>query len=86
MKKHLEDRIGIAYPIFRMETGVDDVIHIKVQIVELNPAWIRLSYINWNLNALDDMLLFFNDVYHNKRILVRQPTIKGWDSHLCYSC
>jgi hypothetical protein len=86
VKSSAADGIRVAYPIFWVETGVDDAIHVKVQIVILYPIWIRLSCIDWNLHALDDTLLFFNDVYHNKRILVRQPPIKSRDSHLCYSC
>lgn len=38
--------------VFRMSTGMDDSIHIQIEIIKLHIIWIWFTGINRNLDAI----------------------------------
>lgn len=47
--------------VFRMSTGMDDSIHIQIQIIKLHIIWIRFTGINWNLYTIAFFWLWRNN-------------------------
>ncbi len=68
-----------------METRMDNAIHVKIKVVKFKPIWIRLRSINWHSNLLYNLQLFFHHIHHSQWVLVCQPSIKSWDTHLSHT-
>lgn len=47
----ISDKNGYVL-VFRMSTGMDDSIHIQIQIIKLHIIWIRFTGINRNLYTI----------------------------------
>jgi hypothetical protein len=58
-----------------LEAEVDNGIHIKVEIIELDAIWV------WQ-GGVDALSFIFTSFNHNGRILVCQPPIERWHTHL----
>jgi hypothetical protein len=60
-------------------------VHVEVQIIVLQPIRVSFSGVNWHRDSLNDLHFVLDTVDNDKRILVRQPSIKCRDSH-CDCC
>lgn len=76
---------GEAYPILRVEAGVDDPVHVKVEIIVLEPVRVRLGGIDRDLHAINLDLLLLHHIHHHHGILLRQPAVERRDSHCAAS-
>lgn len=54
-----------------MKTRVNDSIHVKIEIVELDTVRVRAGGVDWDRNAADIKRRFFHDVGDCKRIPLR---------------
>lgn len=64
-----------------MEAGVDNPVHVEVQVVVFDVVGVGLAGVNGDGDSIDDNRLFLNDVDHHHRVLLGQPFIEGRDSH-----
>jgi len=70
-----------------VEAGVDDAIHIEVEVVELEAVGVGAAEVNGDEGAgleLHGLLLL--RVGHRQRVAVRQPPVERGDSHLRLTC
>ena len=64
-----------------MSAGVDDPIHIQIQIIKLHIIWIRFTGINWNLYTVAFFWLLLHAVDNDGRVLAAEPAEERRDSH-----
>jgi len=60
-----------------VKTGVNDAVHVQVQVVELHAIRIRFRNIN---SAVAGVLL--HNVDDRERVPIREPPVKRWHSHI----
>lgn len=70
-----------TYPILGMETGMNDPIHVQVEVIIFQLIRVRHGRVNRNLHIADHLYLFFYHINHRQRVLIRQPAVKRRDSH-----
>jgi len=71
-----------CYPILGVEAGMNDAIHVEVEVIVFNVVRVLLARIDRDLNAVDYNRFLFDRVHNHHRILLGQPPVEGWDSHL----
>ena len=69
------------YPIFGVKTWMNDSIHVEVEIIEFEAVRVWFTGVHRNRDAVDHDGLFFDDIDHHQRILLRQPPIESRNSH-----
>ena len=67
------------YLAVRMKTGMNDAVHVQVQVVELHAIRIRFRNIN-SAVAAGGVLL--HNVDDRERVPIREPPVKRWHSHI----
>lgn len=72
-----------SYPILGVKAGMNDAIHVEVEVIVFDVVRVLLARIDRDLNAVDDDWFLFDRVHNHHRILLGQPPVEGWDSHLC---
>lgn len=74
--------VEVTYLALRVKTGVNDAVHVQVQIVELHAIWIRFRRINGQRNAIiADGGKFLHYIGDRERVAVSEPPVKRWHSH-----
>ena len=60
-----------SYPIFGVETRVNDPVHVEIEIVKFQFVRVWLAGIDRNFDAIDFNRFFFDHILHHQRILLR---------------
>lgn len=74
-------RISGAYSILGVEAGMNDSIHIKVEVIVFHAIRVGLGGIDGDLDAIDLHRLLFDHVHHHHRVLLRQPPVERRNPH-----
>jgi hypothetical protein len=67
----MEEYLGLGgrgWLVLRMKAGMNDPIHVEVQIIELDTVGIGLRNVNWHFRYSYQLWLFFHAVHHYFRI------------------
>lgn len=70
--------------MFGVRTGVNDSIHVNVEIVHLESGWIWTSGIEGHADgalAVDELDALFEDILNDFWILFREESKEGGNSH-----
>jgi len=71
-----------CYPIVGVEAGMNDAVHVEVEVVVFDVVRVCLARIDRDLNSVDNDGFLFDRVHNHHRIFLSQPPVEGWDSHL----
>jgi len=69
-----------------VEAGVNDAIHVEVEVVELEAVGVGPGGVDGHADALDLDGLLLHHVHHHHRVLLRQPPVERRDTHLPCRC
>jgi hypothetical protein len=64
-----------------VEAGVDDAVHVEVEVVELEPVGVGVGGVHGHLDAVNLHALLLHHVHHHHRVLLRQPPVERRDPH-----
>lgn len=75
-----------SYAALGVEAGVDDAVHVEVEVVELEAVGVGAAEVDGDEGArLELHGLLLHRVRHRLRVPVRQPPVERRDSHLAGS-
>lgn len=65
-----------------MKTGMDNPVHVEVQVIEFQAVRVRSRNVNWYRDAIRALpRLLFYDVDYGPRVPICKPPVKRRDSH-----
>lgn len=67
-----------------MEAGVDDPVHVEVEIVEFDAVRVWTARVDGTGDTIDDCGHLFEHVDHRERVSLHQPSIECGNSHFLF--
>ena len=72
---------GCTYPVLRVETRMDDPVHVQVEVVEFLAVRVGRARVHGARRAVRLEGLIFDHVLDDERVLLREPPVERGDTH-----